>query len=251
MQLLRNSISVASLRNINTCIWKFGASIALFVPLAAQTTNSATIAGKVHDESGTPVRATVIATSGVFVQRAFAGADGSFQLTALPRGLYSLCVQALVMTVRPKDDPFIDSCAWRELSPPSVTLATGQALTGVALTAKRGYLLNIRVNDPATLLPAAVGKAGGHQVWLLIAGPLGLQQDIPITGHDAGGRTHGIVIAYDMPHKVFIHSSTLALKDVNGSKLDGLAPIAVQVSHVSPPPTLVVNIAAAVVQVKP
>lgn len=84
-------------------------AIALIVPgiLPAQTAgNSASIAGKVREENGTAVRAIVTATSGAFVERAFAGNDGAFQFSKLPAGSYSLCAQTSRMEIGPKDDPY-------------------------------------------------------------------------------------------------------------------------------------------------
>ena len=222
----------------------------LIVPgiLTAQTGNTASIAGKVREENGAAVRAIVTATSGAFVQRAFAAGDGSFELTKLPAGSYSLCAQTSSMEVGPREDPFVDSCAWPDLSAPKLALLAGQVRTAAAVTVKRGSLVKVRVNDPGKAIAAVNSRVPGNPILLLLSGPAGLPRNVPIIDQDAGGRTHGIVIPYDLPHKLFIHSASLALKDGNGHDFDGVVPVAVQASHGAVPAVIVVNVSAAAVK---
>lgn len=212
---------------------------------APNTPNTASISGKVREDTGAAVRSIVTATSGNFFQRAFTGADGTFQFTKLPSGSYFLCAQTPLMS-GPKDDPFIDSCAWPDLSSPRLALAAGQARIDVIVPVKRGYLLKIRVNDAGKLLTAPIGNNPASHLSLLLSGPAALQRNIPIADQDSAGRTHSIVIPYDTPHKLFIHSASLALKDANGRDFDGVTPIDVKVSRGGPPPVLVVNVVKAV-----
>ena len=213
--------------------------------LAAQPTNSASIAGKVLEDNGTPVRAIVTASSGTFVQRAFAVADGSFELAKLPAGPYLLCAQIPSMLVGPKDDPFIDSCASPDISSP-IALAAAQTRTGVIVRAKRGYLLKVRVNDPGKLLPAPNTKDGGNALRISLVNSAGLHQSIPITSQDPGGRTHGIVIPYGSPHSLFIQGAGFALQDSAGRGLDGVTPVSVTASPGGPSQAYVVNVMKAV-----
>ena len=106
--------------------------------LHAQASDTASLSGKVREESGAAVSAVVTATSGAVLQRTFAGSDGSFQFTKLPAGSYSLCAQTSVMQAKVKEDPFVDSCAWPDFSAPRLSLAAGQAQTGAVVTVKRG-----------------------------------------------------------------------------------------------------------------
>ena len=80
----------------------------------------------------------------------------------------------------------------------------------------------------------------------LLLGRTGFPRHIPVVTQDTGRRTHGIVIAYDAPHKLFVHSAGLGLKDASGRDYDGATPVAVQVAHGSAPVTIVVNVSAAV-----
>ena len=145
----------------------------------------------------------------------------------------------------PKDDPFVDSCAWQDFTSPRLPLLAGQAKLDAIITVKRGHLLTIRVNDPAKLLPAAAGKIDGN-LSLRIAGPSNLPQEILISGKDATGRTHSIVIPYDTPHRLMIHTSGFALKDANARDVDEKTPLNVMVAKGGPAPLLVVNVIQAV-----
>lgn len=219
----------------------------LFLPLlAAQTPpNTASLAGKVRDEKGLPVRAIVHANSGLSQQHTFAGPDGAFQFTKLPAGTYFLCAQVPLTSLGPKDDPFVDSCAWQDFTSPRLPLLAGQAKLDAIITVKRGHLLTIRVNDPAKLLPATAAKSDSR-LSLSIAGPAKLPQEILISSKDAAGRTHSIVIPYDTAHKLAIHTSGFALKDANARDLDEKTPLDVKVSPGGPAPILVINVIQAV-----
>ena len=132
----------------------------------------------------------------------------------------------------------------------AIALGAGQVHTGAVVTVKRGVLLSVRVNDTGKALTAALsaapGKVAGNPLSLMVAGPAGFAHNVPMLAQDASGRTHGIAIAYDAPHKLFVHSSSLGLKDASGRDYDGVTPIAVQVAHGSAPVTIVVNVGGAV-----
>ena len=45
-----------------------------------------------------------------------------------------------------------------------------------------------------------------------------------------------LVIPYDTPHKLLVHSSSFILKDANGKEISGLATIEFKASRSAPPP---------------
>ena len=212
------------------------------VPSAAPAANSASVAGAVRDEAGTPVEAWVtIATKGLR-QRALTAPDGTFQFRNLKMGKYSICAQPTGRNAKPQDDPFVDSCLWQDRTSLKVMLAAGQSRTGVAVPVTHGYAFRVRVNDPGGQLPASAGKLGGNSLSVFMFGPSGLAQPVPIGNQDRSGRDQTIVIPYDTACKLVIHSSTLLLKDANGKDLGATNSTDVRVPRGGPPASVTVSV---------
>jgi len=209
---------------------------------AATAGNTAILAGTVRDEAGVPVEASVsIATQGLR-QQAITAPDGAFQFSNLRTGTYVICARVTGRNARPQDEPFVDSCLWQDRTALKVSLAPGENRQGVNLPLKHGYLLKVRVNDPGRLLPPAVGKTAGNHLYITLAAPSSLGQHVPIIGEDSAGRDHGIVIPYDTPHKLVIHSSTFVVQDGNGRDINASAASDVRAERGAAPQTFVVNI---------
>jgi hypothetical protein len=68
------------------------------------------------------------------------GANGSFQITGLPAGSYSLCVQV-------PGSAYLDSCLWGG-SGPVVKVADGQQSANNVLKLQKGATLSVVINDP-------------------------------------------------------------------------------------------------------
>ncbi len=191
--------------------------------LSAQTVKSpTTISGIAVDEKGTPVQANITAMTLGLTQSKFSAPNGAFLFSSLPAGAYVLCGETLPKITPPtqsltlptkigSDDRPLDSCAWLDFSSPKITIAAGELRSGVKVTVKQGRLITIRVNDPQKLLPPKKGQDSGNELSLRLAGPSGLVRRIPILEEDANGRTHGIVIPYDTPHKLSIQSTIFSL----------------------------------------
>ena len=210
--------------------------------LPAQTTNTAAISGHVRDEKGLPLRATVTAVSGGAISRAFSLADGAFQLKQLAEGTYALCAQVLATEADPRQDPFLDTCLWRDPSQSPVVLKVGKDTSGVVFTVKRGRMLKIHVNDPAKMLPPQVGAGASPHLQIQISSGSLTAHRVPMTGHDATGRDFALAIPFGVQHSVAIASSGLRLTDDGDREYLAAAPLLVQGKAGDAPVTYVVNV---------
>jgi len=109
--------------------------------------STASISGKLVPELiNTPISAAYVTAmkSGLppYQQTVLATANGSFQISALPAGTYTICVSAT---------GFLNPCEW-SLPTLVVTLGTGQSSVGNNLTIKLGTVAQLRIQDPSNLL---------------------------------------------------------------------------------------------------
>jgi len=199
---------------------------------------SASLSGAVRDESNIPVEATVTVFTQGLRRQALTASNGTFLFPNLKTGKYAICAVPTA-TAATAQNPFVDSCLWQDRTSLQVPLAPGQNRQGVIVPVRHGYPLHIRVNDPAALLPAPFGKLGGNHLAVHVIGPSGIAQPALISTGDPKGRDHVIVIAYDTPHKVLIHSSTFILKDATGRDLDPTVTFNVTASRTGPPPSVI------------
>lgn len=126
-----------------------GTLFCLYLPAVSLFAQAgAGLAGSVSDESNKPVasafiiatRDTLPAASG----RATSAPDGTFRISGLPAGSYSVCVQVA-------GGAFLDTCEW-STSPLRIDVKAGQAVAGLLIKLKKAAILQVRLNDPANLL---------------------------------------------------------------------------------------------------
>src|SRR5207247_167164 len=92
----------------------------------AQTGGTGALSGTVVDDSGKPVAAAVLASmpgtkgSAPVNVRAQAAADGTFSMTGLQAGTYTVCVQV-------KGGGYLDPCTWSPVAP-TVQIDAGQTV---------------------------------------------------------------------------------------------------------------------------
>ena len=108
---------------------------------------TASISGKLIPELiNTPIPSAYITATkrGLppVTQTVRAAANASFQISALPAGTYTICVNAT---------GFLNPCEW-SLPTLVVTVGTGQSSTGNNLTIKPGAVAKLRIQDPSNLL---------------------------------------------------------------------------------------------------
>lgn len=115
-------------------------------------------------------------------------ASGAYSFTGLERGQYQICVQT-------PGGPNLDPCQWSNSKPSLITFASGATTANQTMTAVKGSVLQVRINDPLQLL--ATSKASS----------------------DATGRTYDAAIPMDEPIRVQIHSSHLQIADNQGFSL--------------------------------
>jgi hypothetical protein len=130
------------------------------VPLApAQQLGS--ISGLVADQSGNPVAGALVLYQGTptFAPNAMggvvatgpsvssgltSGTDGTFAISGLPDGQYSVCAYAATAAQ-------LGSCEWGTYSP-LIQITAGGAVSNVALQLTTGVLLTLLVSDPNSLI---------------------------------------------------------------------------------------------------
>ena len=199
--------------------------IAFYVQLAsAQSLPTASLSGRILSEEGRTLRAAVtLSFSGPRgfpspPRRVFTGPNGTFTFSRLPAGKYTLCAQVSAAEAAPANSPYVDTCVWGSPQAP-VTLAAGQALAGIVFTAPKGAWLQVRVNDPDRVLPAAAAKGPAllePQLQLVLQGPDKLFRHARFVSADAAGRTYRAAVPLKTALNVQVASSVADVFDQNG-----------------------------------
>jgi hypothetical protein len=138
------------------------------------------------------------------------GADGAFEIDGLPPGPATLCVEA-------RQSEALDPCIWDNKQTVQAVPASGTA-SGIAVTARRGVTVVIRVNDPESLM---------------ISDPTGV--DIRISTHHGGfsfipartivkdrnGKTFALVVPANGSVEIKPTTGKFTLVDGKGNGVNG------------------------------
>jgi len=142
---------------------------------------------------------------------AVTGAGGGFQFAGLPEGTYTLCP-------RMPNSTWLNPCEWN-FPTPNATISRANPNTSVSVIVKKGAVLPVRINDPGGLLPQNEGKIAGAGLLLGVAWPGFLFRNVPFLAQDSGGRNYQIVVPFNTPLTLVLHSTLYNVKDVNGAAL--------------------------------
>jgi hypothetical protein len=198
------------------------ASILVFLAAPAFSQNTASIKGTVNDDSGKPIAnaiavATLQSVASHATSSAVTGANGSFTLTNLAPGKYSICIHA-------PGEPQLNPCQWSQDT--QVTVAAGQAVANQTITSVKGSLLQVRINDLGKVLTPA------DDLMIGIYLPNGLFQPLRLAASDPTGRTYDTAVPLATAARLAVISTHLQIADDKGASL---APTAIAKANFAPP----------------
>jgi hypothetical protein len=130
--------------------------------------------------------------------------DGTFTLANIPAGKYEFCVEA------PQEN-ILDPCIWNPAGAPTITVGAADNIANYAITVTTGYMLNIRVNDPGTLLPTTKSGISGDTLSLKVITAANRVLNFRLLSADSQGRNHYLLIPYNQALMVVTESKSLAL----------------------------------------
>ena len=210
--------------------------------MASVSLTGATISGSLATTAGKPIRAAItlhdLSTSRTVGQAPFdhqyaSKSDGSFSLTGVPAGKYEICVEA-------PPDNVLDPCVWSP-SRPTITVAAGDAVTGLKVTVQTGSVVQIRANDPQALVAGSLGGVAGNALSLMVITRGNRYVNFRLLGKDATGSSHYLVVPFNEPMMLVTASTQFALSDANGKAIPGgsqKVPILVPAGGSLPPVTV-------------
>jgi hypothetical protein len=150
-------------------------------------TPTGSVSGIVQDGSGNALSRAVVELSAVpagpgakfaqFKTSVFTNANGSYSVTGLANGVYTICPHLPNSTLLP-------TCLWQ--AAPTATVSGGAA-TAPTIRLQPSADLYLRVNDPNGTRAAAEGKVAGAALMLAVRSPNGRLIPIPATATDAAG----------------------------------------------------------------
>ncbi len=149
-------------------------------------------------------------TGPVFTGEVTADRTGGFRVPGLPSGKYALCADV-------PSAAYLDPCVWAQ---PLEATVSANSKTSITVVLTKGAFLNVRVNDPARLLPHELD--GPWTLRRLLVGvkyARGAYQGAHDIGMDSMGHDYQLIIPVGTPLMLWLFSRDLALVDGNGRKV--------------------------------
>jgi hypothetical protein len=175
------------------------------------------LSGTIQDDAGQPVAGGYAVASPFgasathLTYTAMTSADGSFSITGMQPGRYSICVQVPA-------GPHLDPCRWS--SAVQVTVAPGHPVTNQVISVTKGSVLQVRIDDPKKVL----ATSGPGDVLIGVFLPSGIFQPLRLAASDASGRTYETAIPFNTSVGVSVTSAHLVLADEKGAGLTPVTP---------------------------
>jgi hypothetical protein len=139
------------------------------------------------------------------------GTGGAFQFVGLPEGSYTLCP-------RVPNSTWLNPCEWN-FPTPTATISRSNPNANASITLKGGAAVPIRINDGAQSLSQNEGKTPGAGLLLGISSPGFIFRLVPLVAQDSSGRDYQIVVPFNTPLTLVMHSSFYHLNDASGAAL--------------------------------
>jgi hypothetical protein len=179
----------------------------------------ATISGTLKTTAGKPIRAALtihdLSTARTSTQTPYdhqfaTKSDGTFSLPNVPAGKYEFCVEA------PQEN-VLDPCIWTPGGAPAFTVAAASsAIANHTITVDTGYNLQLRVNDPAALVPVTKSGVSGDVLSLKVITAANRVLNFRLLSTDSQGRNHYLLIPFNQTLFVVTQSSALTLSSGAG-----------------------------------
>jgi len=134
-------------------------------------------------------------------------ANGAFDAVGLPGGKYQLCV------IPP--DGYLENCLWS--SSVDVVLPPGSTSVGRVIRLRRGAVVQIRVNDPQSLLPTAETASGGRRAIIGVMTPARAFRTANLRVRDASGRILAMTVPFDMTLELWAAPVQVSIRGPNGT----------------------------------
>lgn len=179
-----------------------------------------TLSGHVRDERLRPIQGAVVRVSLNLPPAARAkpvllstktGRDGTFTLTA-PPGSYRYCAQL-------PNSELLDSCAWTARAD-TIEITGGKATAAPAITLKRGYGLEVAVEDGGKVLAGLTASGPAKPLLIGIRGGNGMFTPLAAQPRRGNLYEYRILVPRDTPLELSVYSREVALADGGGAALD-------------------------------
>lgn len=195
--------------------------LAAFAQVRPGRVGNGVIKGQVRNEKGAPAAGVFVSASTVFKgpgSRPFnattnTAQDGSYTISRVPPGTYRICVQLPA-------DSLLHSCLWNTGPEATVAVSGSQTANAPAVVAKKGRLLEVKVNDAQGLLDASErSKEFTYVQPTVIGGPIG---GLPMisSGRSRNGRDFALLIPADVPVNLLVRGRGVRVTDSRGAAVD-------------------------------